>query len=323
MHEKKLDGEICEYCGHGSWDDIRKPHYLDPLTILHGRYLLGRVLGEGGFGITYLALDLTNETRVAIKELFIAGVAGRKNTNVVLPAMSRKGQDFYFACKARFLQEAYILRQLEDKKGIVSVLDFFEENATAYIVMEYLEGEDLIAYLKSRGGRITWQEAFRILRPVMKSMIQVNRAGIIHRDISPDNIRHLENGRMKLIDFGSASQIGIGAGECINPFALVKHGYAPKEQYKVNGRIGPWMDVYSMSATFYRCITGMKPKPAFERKNNKDIVFPSVPGIEMPAGLEAVLLKGLALQPGNRYPDMWFFYHALKNIFMADRGNGG
>ena len=316
MREKEQDGDICGHCGHSTADCKHKPHQLELMTILHGRYLLGRVLGEGGFGITYLAMDLVNECRVAIKELFIAGKVSRDSTNTVLLDRSNRGLHFYNACKEKFLQEAYVLQTMKDKNGIVSILDFFEENATAYIVMEYLEGEDLGAYLKNQGGRIPYQEAFRILRPVMKSMIGVNQAGIIHRDISPDNIRHLNNGRMKLMDFGSARQIADSDNS--NTFVLIKQGYAPQEQYRVDYMVGPWMDVYSMSATFYRCITGKKPKTSIDRRDDWDLEMPSSLGVQIPEKLVNVLYKGLALKPENRYPDMWSLYRAMKEACMPE-----
>ena len=315
MNEKAKGTQLCEHCGHTPEDCRGKAHQLEPYTILNGQYLIGRVLGEGGFGITYLCFDLLNEKKVAVKEMYISGRVRRRNTTVTLNDKTEKGVLFYNACKEKFLQEAKALSQLEDKNGVVSILDYFEENATAYIVMEYLEGEDLKSYLARQGGRVSYQEAFSLLRPVMKSMICVNQAGIIHRDISPDNIRCLSSGYIKIMDFGSAKEIENFGSQSI---VTLKEGYAPKEQYRPDYKVGPWMDVYSMSATFYRCVTGEKPKSAAVRENNHDLKPFASYGIKVPETVEQVIRKGLALRPEDRYQDMWSLYQALKKVCIGE-----
>ncbi len=307
MRETDFLGEVCEHCGSVRGEYQPEPHHLPPMTILHGRYLLGRVLGEGGFGITYIAYDLQRDQRVAVKELFIVGRQSRDNTNTVLIDQSKRGHAFYLECKDKFLQEAVLLSELANKSGVVELIDYFEENATAYIVMEYLEGEDLLTYVKERGGKLPYKELFELLRPVMRSMILVHRAGVIHRDISPDNIRHLKDGRLKIMDFGSSK---FNYADVTSRIVLVKTGYAPPEQYVKNYAVGPWMDVYAMSATLYRCITGRKPKVSKERQSDDDIVFE--PELGVPQAVQDVLRKGMSLDWQNRYGDMWAFYQALK-----------
>lgn len=311
MLENENRNEVCPHCGFYLPDYTEQRHYLPMETILKGRYLLGSVLGEGGFGITYSAYDLQNERRVAIKELFIAGVVSRQGGRTVLMDTGKEIRRYYQECRNKFLQEAKVLQMLQDKRGVVTIYDFFQENDTAYIVMEYLDGIDLKLFLKQNGGRISYQSTCRFLWPIMKSLMEIHRNGIIHRDISPDNIRYLSNKQMKLMDFGSAKFIEAERTESIA--ILFKPGYTPPEQYTSGYMIGPWMDVYAMAATIYRCITGKPPKISIERKDDSDLESPRSLGADISPQVEAVLYKGMALNPENRYLDMRSFYEALKN----------
>ena len=194
----------CPHCGYDpAKDEGRWPSALHPGSILNGKYILGRVLGQGGFGITYLAFDHVLRIRVAVKEYFPGALASRMpGTTLVNPLSPGSQEEFRYGAE-RFLEEARILASLAGNPGVVNVSSFFEENATAYFVMEYLEGVSLQAYLREKGGRIPWQEALRILIPVMQSLAPVHRQGLLHRDIAPDNIFLAKNG-VKLIDFGAA-----------------------------------------------------------------------------------------------------------------------
>ncbi|MCD8347680.1 MAG: protein kinase [Lachnospiraceae bacterium] len=314
MQEKPSKGGVCPHCHYDSGGYEVKPHHLAPLdTILNGRYLLGRVLGEGGFGITYVALDLQTGQRIAIKELFIAGLLKRENTRTVLVENDMNSMAFYRECKDKFIQEANLMRRLKDKKGVVDIYSFFEENATAYIVMEYLDGDDLLVYLNHRGGRIPFGEAFLLLRPIMKSLIEMHKAGVFHRDIAPDNIRYLSDGSMKIMDLGGA-KYNYNPNWKNSTIVMVKHGYAPPEQYTSGYKIGPWMDVYAMSATFYRCVTGKVLKQSTSRKGDEDIEKPTDLVPDFPAEAERVLLKGLALNTEDRYVDMSGLYRDLRKV---------
>lgn len=309
MNEKPAGLSVCPVCRFDASTYISMPHLLPPLTILNGRYLLGKDLGEGGFGITYIAYDLAENRKVAIKELFINGLFRRTaGTGDIKVDLSQGSEAFYNECKDKFLQEAYILRGLEDKQGIVNIYDFFQEHKTAYIVMEYLDGADLGSYLAER-GKISFGRAFELLRPIMHSLISMHQVGVFHRDISPDNIRCLSNGRMKVMDLGSAKY---NYGEEWSRIVLVKPGYAPPEQYTSGYKVGPWMDVYAIAATIYKCITGDKPKDSIVRADDNDIILPSRAGAVISRRQEKVLLKGLALHPEDRYQDMREFYNALK-----------
>ena len=296
----------CVHCGFDITEYTVKPHHLEPFTILNGRYLLGKVLGEGGFGITYSAFDLVKEERVAIKELFISGLLVRRNTRTVLVDANLDGKRYYYECKQKFVQEADLLQRMGDKQGIVDIYNYFEENDTAYIVMEYLPGEDIRTILKKRGDKISLEEAFKLLRSPMRTLIELHSMGIYHRDISPDNIRKLTDGRVKLMDFGGAKSV-LNAEKA--RYVAVKRGYAPPEQYELSYKIGPWMDVYSMAATFYRCICGKVPKDAKNRQSDDDILKPRDIGVNISSQAQSVLLKGLALQIEDRYLDMREFYN--------------
>ena len=316
MRENKNLQEVCPWCGFYLPDYTPKKHHLDMMqTILKGRYLVGAVLGEGGFGITYGAYDLAENQRVAIKEMFLKEIVTRKNGRTILVDSTQRTAKYYSECQKQFLREAKVLNELKDKEGVVSILDYFSENNTVYIVMEYLDGVDLKKFLADHGGKIPYMEAWNFLRPVMKSMFKVHQEGIIHRDISPDNIRYLDNNRMKLMDFGSALSV---AGEASDALVLYKRGYAPPEQYENGYKVGPWMDVYAMAATIYRCITGKTPKESKKRTSDNDIVLPSSIGADIPPGAEQVLLRAMSLDADSRYIDMREFYKYLKRATVPE-----
>lgn len=314
MKEKPSPDQRCIYCSRSN-DELKVlPHQLQPLSILQGKYLVGRVLGEGGFGITYVALDLVNDRRIALKEMYLSDHVIRTGDTVRLLDNSPNGVSYYNECKKQFIQEARALYRLEDTSGVVKIYDYFEENNTTYIAMEYLDGPDLKMFLNNNGGKISWEETFYLLRPVMKCMILVQQAGIIHRDISPDNIKYLTTNQMKIIDFGSTKTLH---SDLESQIVYVKPGYAPPEQYSNGFNIGPWMDVYAMSATMYRCVAGRVPQPSPDRIHRDELMPPSALGADIPPAVEEVLLKGMALDPKDRYQDMWALYQALKTANAA------
>ncbi len=295
MRETASPG-VCQRCGFDAAGYEAPLHQLQPGSILNGKYLVGRCLGEGGFGITYIGFDLNLELRVAIKEYYPNGLVTRQvsGTMSVIPFTTQGEQ--YGRGLDRFVQEARSLAKFYDLGGIVSVKDFFRENSTAYIVMEYIEGETLKQYVARKGGRLAMEETLLILRPVMESLALVHGAGIIHRDISPDNIMLTRRGA-KLIDFGAARTYV--DEENRSRTVTLKSGYAPYEQYQTRGEQGPWTDVYALCATVYKCITGATPPEATERVV-EDALTP--PGVD--ASVQAAILKGLAVLKKNRYQDV-------------------
>lgn len=314
------DDVPCPACGYsaaqteeGGWNR------LNPGAIVHGRYIVGKPLGQGGFGITYLGLDLLLNVKLAIKEYFPAGVAIRNpESRSVLPASEEMREDFRKGME-KFIEEARILARFEGHPSIVSVKDFFEENGTAYMVMNHLEGRTLMGHIKERGGRLPFGEALSILSPLMDALDEVHASGLIHRDISPDNIFLTRFGQVKLLDFG-ASKSALALMQQRHHSIILKKGYSPPEQYKGSRHLGPWSDVYGMAATLYRCITGIVPPDALDRMEEDPLEPPSRLGIPLPRYAETVLLRALSLSSQNRPQSMREFKEGLLGDLLFPSG---
>lgn len=311
--EKEPGQQICPHCGFDQTEE--QPYLALPLgTILNGRYLTGKVLGIGGFGITYLGYDLTLEIKVAIKEYMPSAMATRHADQYSVVLTGRVETDYRYGME-RFLDEARILAKLQNTPHIVSVQNYFKENNTAYFVMEYIDGMSLKEYLETRGGKISPGNAMRILQPVMEALEQVHALNLLHRDISPDNIYITAKGESRLLDFGAAR---FAAGDNNKSVSVIlKHGYAPEEQYSSHGNQGPWTDVYAMGATLYRCVTGVLPPDAIERVHGDTLKTPTELGIQLPDCMEKALMKALALKTEDRFADMKTFLSALKGETLA------
>lgn len=261
------DEPICTHCGYDQRTS-NEAHRLPAGTVLKEQYLIGRVLGQGGFGITYLGWDLYLDIPVAIKEYYPSGVVMRDST-VTMDVVSCSGDDGarFRNNKERFLREAKMLARFSQTPEIVQVKNFFLANNTAYIVMEYIEGVTLRQHVKDH-GRLPVAQTLEMIRPIIASLCKVHKAGLVHRDISPDNIMLLADGGLKLLDFGAVRDVGPAAvdkGVTKSTEAILKQGYAPIEQYQRHGSLGPWTDVYAMCATIYFCLTGEVPPDAPER----------------------------------------------------------
>lgn len=300
----------CPYCGYDLADIHNDVHQLKPFTILNGKYLVGRVIGEGGFGITYLGFDLNLEITLAIKEFYPNGFVTREASyTTAVTSYVGKNQSEFNKWRDNFLKEARSLAKFSNLPGIVEVRDFFSENNTVYIVMEYVEGITLKEYLKQQGGRIPTDVTFQLIEPVMTSLQKVHEMGIIHRDISPDNIMISKQGGMKLLDFGAARDISPNAEKSLS--VLLKPGYAPEEQYRTRGNQGSWSDVYALTATIYKCLTGVTPVEAMERMRQDSLVSPTSMGISLTAEQEKALQKGMAVYAEQRFQTMEELHEAL------------
>lgn len=294
------DGDTCPHCGHQG-DPVAAPHRLTPGTILNNRYMVGLAIGQGGFGITYMGRDLRLDMRVAVKEYYPNGYTNRNSAVTSALTIADKEQaEFIEAGKKKFLAEARSLAQFHEEPGIVEVRDYFEENETAYIVMEYLDGQDLRKTL--RNHLFTADEIFDLMKPVMNALEKVHEVGVIHRDISPDNIMLLKNGRVKLMDFGAARVLDLSDQNSVS--VVLKAGYAPEEQYRPKGKQGPWTDIYALCATMYKCITGITPDDALERFHKDELQWPSELGIEITVLQEDILKKGMAVKSEDRYQNI-------------------
>ena len=268
MKELKPGENVCPECGQDYGSTKAEPFALRPGTILDGKYLVGEVLGKGGFGITYIGFDLLLKHRVAIKEYFPmnTGMVSRDNRSTVIwssTVMQQTGVEKGFDS---FLKEARKMAKLGGIPGVVGVKSVFIQNETAYIVMEFVEGETLLKKLQ-REGPMDFDTCVALLTPIMKALAEVHTHGIIHRDISPDNIMVQKDGRLILLDLGAAKDLEISdADGAVQSSQLVaKQGFSPIEQYGRNGKIGPWTDVYAMAATIYHCCTGIVPPSAVDR----------------------------------------------------------
>lgn len=281
-------------------------------TILDGRYRIERVIGEGGFGITYEAVNEKLDMTVAIKEFFWRGYIYRdvEKSNQVTYT-DTVAEDFVRA-KNRFMQEARILAGFNDENAIVKVLDYFEENDTVYIVMNYLHGISLDEYLKENGV-MTWKEVLDRFRPLMETLERVHNRGVIHRDISPSNIMVLEDGSLCLIDFGAAKEdFMLNDDKTTTVFS--KKGYTPIEQYAQKGKLGAWTDVYSLSAVLYMCLTGTTPPDSVQRAVYDEYETLSDRKIDAPADMDALLKKGLEVHSDKRYSNMRELLKAIDNL---------
>lgn len=300
-------GESCPNCGLTAGSYVPSPHHLPPGTVLLDRYLVGRVLGEGGFGITYIGCDLRLELKIAIKEYYPVDRATR-NASVSLGVTNFMGpaaQSFERG-KQKFLGEARAMARMDKQQTIVGVRDYFEANNTAYIVMEYIQGTNFSDLVKQRGGRIAPEELFPLLEPLFGALSVMHENGLIHRDISPDNLM-LEHGKVRLLDFGCARETTRGT-ETLT--IALKQGYAPVEQYQSKGQ-GPWTDIYALCATIYFCLTGKAPPQALDRITSDGLLLPSKLGVALLPGQEEALLKGLNLSPNRRYRSMAELHAAL------------
>ena len=263
------DQPVCPQCG---WpeDASNAPHQLRCGTMLRGQYLVGKVLGQGGFGITYLGYDTYLDMPVAIKEFYPGNLVGRDhNQSSTVTVHTGTPDNHYYGSLDRFIREAKALAKLRNVSHIVGVQSFFQENNTAYIIMEYVRGTELREYVRNRGGRLSVTETLRILEPIVLALTRVHSEGLVHRDISPDNIMlHPTEGAM-LLDFGAVRNVENPDPEkelTRSTEAIVKHGFAPMEQYRNRGGIGPWTDLYALCATIYYCLTCGCPHPLHGRR---------------------------------------------------------
>ena len=268
MHALAAGETFCSECGRPYGSVEAEPFALKPGTILDGKYLVGEMLGQGGFGITYIGFDLLLEQKVAIKEYYpmSTGMVSRENSTTVVwssAVMQKSGMEKGFDS---FLKEARKMAKLGGIPGVVGVKSVFIQNETAYIVMDFIEGETLLKKLQ-REGPMDYGTCISLMTPIMQALAEVHKHGIIHRDISPDNIMVQSDGKLILLDLGAAKDLDIQGkdGNVQSSQMVAKHGFSPVEQYGQAGKIGPWTDVYAMAATIYYCCTGVLPPSATDR----------------------------------------------------------
>ena len=290
--------EMCPFCGYIEGTPAKEAYHIKPGSLLHDRYTVGRAIGFGGFGITYIAWDNKLMQKVAIKEYMPSEYATRVPGNLTVTIYDGERYTEFMTGLQKFLDEAQRLAKFQNVPGIVRILDCFSENLTAYIVMEYLDGMTLKQYLAEHGGKLPYEEAVEFILPVLAALQSVHKEGIIHRDISPDNIFITEDGEVKLLDFGAARYASTGYSKSLS--VILKPGYAPAEQYLSHGEQGPWSDVYATAATLYRMITGVVPEEALERKEKDTLKPPAALGAKLPKNAEKAILNALNVRVENR-----------------------
>lgn len=303
---------VCPRCGKRA-DEPTAVGALPYRTLLAGRYLIGTPLGRGGFGITYKAYDVQTCMCVAIKEFFPKGYTSRLPHSCLVEIGTGENAKAFNYWLTAFIQEAKVLTSIKHLEGIVGIHDFFLTNNTAYIVMEYLNGMSLHKFINGRGGRLHINETLNIMRPVIETLLRLHQHGIIHKDISPENIQIVDNRVIKLIDFGAAS---IYTQNIQKPFFVLKKGYSPIELYSQSGSQGPWTDIYELGATIYRCLVGNPPPESTERRTADKIVLPSALNVKIQPVREKSLMKALAVYPKDRYSNMAEFQQMFYGEFM-------
>ena len=306
----------CPHCGFDLAENRQKfPVALRAGTVLNDRYIVGRVLGQGGFGITYVAFDTQLQAKVAVKEYMPSEMATRVEGTTVSIMMDTRAEDFTYGAE-RFQEEARTLAKFIGHPNIAGVSSYFDENDTSYFVMDYIEGVSFKSYIANNGGKVSVDETLNVMIPVLRALTSVHAEGFIHRDVTPDNIYISKDGNVKLLDFGSA-RYSIG-DKSKSLDVILKVGYAPKEQYIRRGRQGPYTDVYSCAACFYAALTGYLPPESLERLDHDELVPVSQAGVEVPEWLDKAILKGLAVQPEDRFQSAAEFLDAIENQLVVD-----
>lgn len=303
----------CAYCGLQQ-DKYRPiPRCLRPGMCLRDRYVLGRVLGEGSFGISYIAWDCLLDTVVAIKEYFPASLVSchiseeDEDTNVYIYE-KRESQKYQESLK-KYQGEAKSLSAYYDLDGIVSVRDFFYANNTAYIVMGYVDGISVKEYVE-KNGPIEGEKFLRMLEPVIQSLAKVHQTGVLHRDISPDNMLLTRDEKLVLIDFGAARKENINMTRSMT--VVFKRGFSPEEQYRTRGQQGAWTDVYALCATAYYALTGKAPDESIQRVLEDDMPsLTEMTDVDLPMQQKRAFMKGMTVDFHHRYQTMDELYQGL------------
>jgi hypothetical protein len=310
MQKINTDDIKCPHCGFDPNAYKVNPRCLRLGTKLAGKYIIGKVIGEGGFGITYIGWDEKLELPIAIKEFFPPKIASRDTTtgNNTIYMFDHADEKSFEEGMRRSVKEARSMSKLEAYEGIVSIRDFFNENKTAYIIMEYVDGETLKEYLKEN-EKMEPEDVLKVMKPVMKALEQMHRTGMIHRDISPDNIMIRRDGQVKLIDFGAARVAQEEDEKSLT--VMLKRGFSPEEQYRSKGHQGPWTDIYALCATMYYMLTGVIPPESMERVLEDKYVSLKEYDIELDTKIADAIDKGLCVLAKNRYQSMSDLIHDI------------
>ncbi len=304
----KGEYEVCPWCGHTQDEEEYQACQLRPGTMLKGRYIIGTALGIGGFGITYKAYDRMLSIVVAIKEFFPAGLVNRGAGETEVGIFSGEKQEEFDRLLKRFQEEAQNMAKFSRESDIVNIYDYVEANKTAYIIMEYVDGVLLKDRMKQE-GKMEPTEATAYIVAILNALQKIHYQGLVHKDVSPDNIFLMEDGKIKLMDFGAARLQGTKTDEQTD--AIVKVGYTPPEQYQSGSGQGSFMDIYAVGAVYYEMVTGEKPQDAMDRLMEDGLQAPSERGADWDARLDRIVMKAMAVDPRLRFQTAEKFRDAI------------
>lgn len=318
-------GDVCSVCRYDNQNSRTPPYCLPEGTCLKERYYTGCILGEGGFGITYLGWDQTLSIPVAVKEYYpkefvrrrpVSGSFGEKRVDGETYAQ----QEYQKGMEA-FLKEAQTLAQFQALEGAAVVHDYFTENDTAYIVMEYIDGISVEEYVQ-KNGQMPAEQVRSMLRPVLDTLEEMHAHHIIHRDVSADNLMITRQGSMKLVDFGAARST-VNRDHTMT--VMYKRGFAPEEQYRSKGETGPWSDIYSVCAVMYYMLSGVMPEEASQRLvSDRTVPLDQIEGLVLPDGWSVAIRKGMSVMAADRYQSIRELCEALgeKSVVLHNESWG-
>lgn len=312
MNEMPEGGHICSHCGYDQRTVPREVYHLQPGTVLHQKYQIGVVIGFGGFGIVYKAWDLTLNRVVAVKEYYPTMYLKRDPGMTQVILFDKKNEDAFLKGKEEFLTEARNIAKYNSHPNIVHVYDFFEENGTAYFVMEYLDGKTLKQYMreaKQQGQVIALDSAIMVTRSVLSALSAAHKDKIIHRDIKPGNVFILNDGTVKLFDFGAARFADEDQEQTRT--IIITPGYAPPEQYQKKSKQGPYTDIYAVGAMFYEMVTNVKLEESINRKVVDEVRNPNEWNSSIPLPINNAIMRALAIQPEIRFKTVEEFDAAI------------
>ncbi len=312
------DKDICPFCNHEKKGQLTWSKALAPGTILNHKILIGNIQGKGGYGITYIGYDMLLEYPVAVKEFFPDEMVDRAPDGKTVLVLDAIQKDEYDSETRSYLQEARVLAEFSKFPGIVAIKDMFYENNTGYLIMEYLQGGNLRSYIDDHRGFLPVEDALHLMEPVVSILVKLHRSGLIHRDISPDNIMMDDDGSVKLIDFGGSRKLGLTT----TPVFLGKWGYAPLEQMlSKSSEQGPWTDVYGVCATLYDMMTGVLPQSSYERSEKDELVdIRDFSNLNVEPQVARAIMRGLSMEIGARQQSMDELFHELYGRYPDEQG---
>jgi len=307
------DGDKCTQCAltHDTYKPI--PGLLLPGVNLLGKYIIGRVLGRGGFGATYVAYSSNMKKPVAIKEYFPISISYRTTGDEQVTLISEDKRQVFEKGAKSFYEEARTISKFKDNKSVVSVYEFFYANGTVYYAMEYLDGCDLKEYVGQKSGKLSDGDIIKIIKSLCEALLPIHGAKILHRDITPDNIYICKNGDIKLIDFGAARQLV--SEESQGYSVVLKQGFAPVEQYTRKGKQGAWTDIYSLGATMYYAASGKVPPDALDRVGNPEL---NIDECNVSPGLMYIIKKCMAFESADRYQNILELMRDIEYFLNTD-----